>query len=166
MTSAAPARVSGSAGSASCRSARAGLSVMRRGAAGGPLVVGVGGAKAPDAGSKGQGSLVVVSGAKARRGGIGGARLPDRASNRRTGGLGRGAGTLLVVGAGRRESPLLGRDATGGRSASLAKVSTARPHLRGPRGAHLATLIFPNHAAKTYPIPAGNQHQHYRDPRV
>src|SRR5271166_1649995 len=71
MTSAAPARVSGSAGSASCRSARAGLSVMDRGAAGGPLLVGVGGAKAPDAGSKGQGSLVVASGAKARRGGIG-----------------------------------------------------------------------------------------------
>jgi hypothetical protein len=58
-----------------------------------------------------------------------GARLPDcrcngtrrcRASNPRRVGLGRGAGTLLVVVHGPRKA-LLGRDATGGRSASLAK---------------------------------------------
>ena len=80
-----------------------------------------------------------------------------RVSNRRTGGLGSrgqerspvgveragtpfrlgpGAGTPLVVGcrAG-ATAPLLGRDATGGRSASLAKGSTARPQVGGPSGA-------------------------------
>ena len=71
-----------------------------------------------------------------------GARLPDcrcngtrrcRASNRRTVGLGRGAGTLLVVGARGHERPLLGWDATGGRSAALAMLSGASRAARDTR---------------------------------
>ena len=70
------------------------------------------------------------------------ARKPDcrcngthrcRASNPRRVGEGRRnrAGFLVVGCTGGAKAPLLGRDATGGRSASLAKVSIARPPCRG-----------------------------------
>jgi hypothetical protein len=58
--------------------------------------------------------------------GVGGAKAPERVSNRRRVGLvSRGQERPFVGGAGGREGPLFWRDATGGRSASLAMLSGA-----------------------------------------
>ena len=69
--------------------------------------------------------------------------------------LGKVAGTgpgSSSWGAGGRESHLLWRDATGGRSASLAKMSSARPRLWGPSGAWRGNTA-PNLLSSSVPIP-------------
>jgi hypothetical protein len=87
------------------------------------------------------------------------ARKPDRVSNRRTVGEGRrNRAGFLVVGARGRESPLLGRGAAGGRSASPAKRVVYAQHTACPISA--SSAICNRRRGRCHKLPdSGNARQ-------